>query len=160
MADNQLFADWVTGDLITAAKLNQMKNDLVPWLQVGQANGVAALDGNRDLAALKVVRASIPANGQVSLTNADGLIGKGAIFIVTDGNSSPGHVILQIYRNGTYNEAVASANINWAVGGTSDPGTGAFRVWVDGQAADAPLILKSTVSYGRGVRILQFPVTL
>jgi hypothetical protein len=25
---NQLFTDWVTGDLLTAAKLNQMKNDL------------------------------------------------------------------------------------------------------------------------------------
>ena len=31
MPANQLFADWVTGDLITADKLNQMKNDLVPW---------------------------------------------------------------------------------------------------------------------------------
>lgn len=28
MPANQLFADWVTGDLITASKLNQMKNDL------------------------------------------------------------------------------------------------------------------------------------
>lgn len=28
MPANQLFTDWVTGDLITATKLNQMKNDL------------------------------------------------------------------------------------------------------------------------------------
>jgi len=49
MADNQLFADWVTGDLITAAKLNQMKNDLVPWSQVGQAGGLAELDAHGKL---------------------------------------------------------------------------------------------------------------
>lgn len=127
---------------------------------LNQANGVAGLDASKDLIVLKAVRASIPANGQVSLADAEGLIRRGMIIIVTDGNSSPGHVFLQIFRNGTYNEAVASANINWVVGGTADPGTGDFRVWVDGQAANAPLILKSTVSYGRNVRILQFPVTL
>lgn len=44
MADNQLFADWVTGDLITAAKLNQMKNDVIPWSQAGVAGGVANLN--------------------------------------------------------------------------------------------------------------------
>jgi len=126
----------------------------------GQANGVATLDAAGDLSVLKAVRATIPANGQVALADADGLIRKGMIIVVTDGNSSPGHVILQIYRSGNYNEAVASANINWVVGGTSDPGSGAFRVWVDGQAVDAPLILKSAVNYGRGVRILQFPVAL
>ena len=49
MADNQLFADWVTGDLITAAKLNQMKNDLVPWSKAGVAGGMATLDTNRIL---------------------------------------------------------------------------------------------------------------
>lgn len=29
MPANQLFSDWTSGDLITAAKLNQMKNDLL-----------------------------------------------------------------------------------------------------------------------------------
>ena len=46
MPNDQLFSDWQTDDLITAAKLNQMKNDLVPWSQVGQANGAAALNAN------------------------------------------------------------------------------------------------------------------
>lgn len=32
MPANQFFTDWVTGDLITATKLNQMKNDVQPYL--------------------------------------------------------------------------------------------------------------------------------
>lgn len=32
MPNNQFFPDWVTGDIITAAKLNQMKNNVQPYL--------------------------------------------------------------------------------------------------------------------------------
>lgn len=32
MPANQFFTDWVTGDIITAAKLNQMKNNVQPYL--------------------------------------------------------------------------------------------------------------------------------
>lgn len=45
MPANQLFADWVTGDLITASKLNQMKNDLAA-LRGATFTGVLAVAPN------------------------------------------------------------------------------------------------------------------
>jgi len=66
MAANQLFADWVTGDLITADKLNQMKNDLVPWAKAGVADGIATLDGDGmvvDSDGHKIVESGSNSNG-------------------------------------------------------------------------------------------------
>lgn len=45
MPANQLFPDWVTGDLITASKLNQMKNDLAA-LSGATFNGVLTIAPN------------------------------------------------------------------------------------------------------------------
>lgn len=44
MPNNQLFTDWVPGDTITADKLNQMKNNLQPYLDRGAIN--YAIDWN------------------------------------------------------------------------------------------------------------------
>jgi len=71
MADNQLFADWVTGDLITAAKLNQMKNDVIPWSQAGEPNGVATLDAAGKLVQpRRVLGVHIPASWDTIDTTA------------------------------------------------------------------------------------------
>lgn len=45
MPANQLFPDWVTGDLITASKLNQMKNDLAA-LSGATFSGVVTVASN------------------------------------------------------------------------------------------------------------------
>lgn len=41
MPANQLFADWVTGDIITATKLNQMKNDLAALSGAAFTGGIS-----------------------------------------------------------------------------------------------------------------------
>jgi len=91
MAANQLFADWVTGDLITATKLNQMKNDLIPWAQLGQPNGPALLDSAGmvlDGSGVKIIEYGSNANGSY-IRFADGTqICWRSVTITVDGLST------------------------------------------------------------------------
>ena len=161
MATDKKFSDWVTslpvaqvaaGDLLPIVQGGVSKQ-----AQAGVANGLETLDNFGIPKGLKPIRFNLAAGTTVRLNNADGLIGKGGLIVVCDGNS-PAPIGLNIYRLGTYNTCKAWANDtgDWSVGNLADPGTGAFRVYVDGQTASADLVFVNTVTYGRNIRIYQF----
>jgi len=157
---NKTFPNW----LASLAQATVAPGDLIPVVQggvskqapAGQAGGIATLDTNGRLAALRPIPIYLGAGTQVLIGNADGLILDGAIIIAPTSGNDPGVLIAQIYRRGTYNLIKADTTATaWVLGSTADPGSGAFRAWINGNTANAELVLANHATYFRRLVIFQ-----
>ena len=81
---NQTFVDWLTGDLITATKLNQMKNANVILSANAALPGSASFGNISPNSMLGIGFISVPgaAVGDAVLISVDAAVGLGSFFVV------------------------------------------------------------------------------
>lgn len=96
--------------------------------------------------------------GNTTLTiPADEMPKQGAIMVVF--GALTGAQLLSLYREGTFNRVITSTpNGNFAVGEVTDPGGPEQRMWIQSQAANAPLQWHNANGDTRYCRIYVFPI--
>ena len=99
----------------------------------------------------------IIAAGETITLPTDEVLLEGLVALSFDGDTSPGSLLLQVYRKGTNNGAwPITTPLNWKIGTTSDPGTGAFRLWIEGNNDGDRLVIRNTASYARAFSVYNF----
>jgi hypothetical protein len=98
--------------------------------------------------------------GETMTIPSDEVLSQGMIALDFDGDYVPGSLLLQVYRRGTTNGAWAiTTPLSWGIGATSDPGTGSFRLWIEGNNAGDRLVIRNTTTFARQFRIYNFSAT-
>lgn len=96
------------------------------------------------------------ANNTIYIPDED--IPREATLFFTMSGDIPGGGIVHVYRRGTYNKTHGTTAASyWNFGGSGNPGSGTFRMWIDGNAAGASLAVQSNAGYGRNIAFMWVP---
>lgn len=94
----------------------------------------------------------LPGNTVVRIPDAD-IPRQGLLWMIVNGDSTPGPLWMQVYREGLYNGVHAFSNtIHWITGDSTQPTTGSWQIWVDGQGEVADLCVWTSNNWAREVR--------
>jgi hypothetical protein len=154
MPANQLFTDWVAGDLITASKLNQMKNDLAA-LSGATYSGATNFNANVFFnAGVQLTAANtIMEFGSVSVANTPGIdlhssgfnIDYDVRLLASGGSGTIGQGTLSIFA---LTLALGSMSISGNVNFTGLPTVGTNRIVDRGSFFDATHATNAAIANG------------
>lgn len=125
MPANQLFTDWVSGDLITAAKLNNMKNNLLGGSGCGVKATATTSISTGSTTSISFDTELHDTDGFFAPTSTNIVIPTGfagRYLITANGNiafNASGARVISIYINGTLNISAPMAAGNPQSGGIS-----------------------------------------